>query len=124
MPEALQLIEKALRKYPDSANFLDSRGWALFRLGRLAEAEKDLRRALDKGTPSAETLDHLGDVLAAKGARTEAVEHWRRALDREDLSDDTRSRIETKLATGARLRPRGEQLAPSADDLAAASAAW
>lgn len=124
VPEALQLIEKALRKYPDSANFLDSRGWALFRLGRLAEAEKDLRRALDKGTPSAEMLDHLGDVLAAKGARTEAVEHWRRALDREDLSDDTRSRIEAKLATGARLRPRGEQLAPSADDLAAASAAW
>jgi Flp pilus assembly protein TadD len=98
--EALQLIDRALRKWPEAPHLLDSRGWALFRLGRLEEAERELRRALAK-TGDPDVLDHLGDVLAARGRRTEAEAEWRKALGFDTLDDDHRKKIEAKLA-GAR----------------------
>jgi Flp pilus assembly protein TadD len=95
--EALQLVEKALRKATDDPDLLDSRGWALFRLGRLAEAEASLRRALGQ-QPGAVALDHLGDVLAAQGRRSEAEAAWNEALAGERLDDEQRKKVEAKIA--------------------------
>ncbi|PYQ18506.1 MAG: hypothetical protein DMF79_14820, partial [Acidobacteria bacterium] len=103
VPEALELIEKALRKRPDEPSFLDSRGWTYFRLGRPAEAERDLRKAIGQGA-DAVMLDHLGDVLAARGAREEAIASWREALEQEDISDELRGSIEAKLAQADKSR--------------------
>lgn len=96
VPEALQLIEKALRKRPDNSALLDSRGWASFRLGRLEDAERDLRKALEQ-TTSAVSLDHLADVLVAKGAREEAAATWRLALEQDNMDDGLRERVGAKL---------------------------
>jgi len=96
LPEALALIEKALKLQPDNPSVLDSRGWALFKLGRLAEAERDLRRALES-LPSAVVLDHLGDVLAAQGRPAEAEAAWRQALEQRDATDERRTAIQRKL---------------------------
>lgn len=76
--EALQLIEKALALKPDEPAILDSYGWAQFRLGHLAEAEKSLRRAF-AGQADAEIAAHLGEVLWARGERDEARAIWQRA---------------------------------------------
>jgi len=46
--EALALIDRALAADPSNGAYLDSRGWALYRLRRLPEAEAILRRALDQ----------------------------------------------------------------------------
>lgn len=96
VPEALAMIEAALQQSPDSPAFLDSRGWALFRLGRLPEAEKDLRRAAAK-LAAADVLDHLAQVLAARGARDEAAALWRKALADEDLEPELKAAIEKRL---------------------------
>jgi tetratricopeptide (TPR) repeat protein len=95
--EALGLIDRALAKEPKNAGFLDSRGWALFRLERLAEAEEALREAVDQGGGPV-VLDHLGDVLRARGAQDEAKQVWRRALDRSDTSAELKASLERKLA--------------------------
>jgi tetratricopeptide (TPR) repeat protein len=95
--EALALIESALKQSPDSPDYLDSRGWALFRLGRLPEAEKDLRRSVAKDA-GAEVLDHLAQVLAARGARDEAAATWRQALADAEIEDDLKAAIERRLA--------------------------
>jgi tetratricopeptide (TPR) repeat protein len=97
VPEALALIESALKQSPDSPSYLDSRGWALFRLGRLPEAEKDLRRAAAK-IPGAVVLDHLAQVLSARGAREEAAATWRQALADPAIEDDLKAAIERRLA--------------------------
>jgi tetratricopeptide (TPR) repeat protein len=84
--EGLALINKALSTRPDSAAYLDSQGWALFRLGRLEEAERVIAKALTT-YESATILDHMGDVLSRRGRRDEALDYWRRALARPALGD-------------------------------------
>jgi tetratricopeptide (TPR) repeat protein len=77
--EGFVLIEKAHKLSPDDPFILDSMGWALFRLGRYAEAETYLRRAM-KERPDAEIAAHLGEVLWAKGERERAQEVWQTQL--------------------------------------------
>ena len=77
--EGYALIEKALKLAPNDSFILDSMGWALFRLGRYAEAETYLRRAF-KARPDAEIAAHLGEVLWAKGDRAGAQEIWQSQL--------------------------------------------
>ncbi len=59
LEESLDLITKALDIEPGNGAYLDSLGWVQFRLGRLEDAEKNLRRALEK-TPRDPTVhDHM-----------------------------------------------------------------
>lgn len=73
--EGYALIEKALKLAPDDSFILDSMGWALYRMGRLDDAESYLRRAM-AARPDAEIGAHLGEVLWTKGDRTSAQEIW------------------------------------------------
>jgi len=78
--EAYEMIKKALDQDPNNGAYLDSLGWALFRLNRLDEAESYLKRALER-TPKDPTIhDHLGDVYAKQGKTKEAVNMWQRSL--------------------------------------------
>lgn len=82
LPEALTLIEQALRLSPNDAHIIDSMGWVQFRLGNLAEAEKYLRQAY-RQQPDAEISTHLGEVLWVAG-KTEEAESFLRAAFRAD----------------------------------------
>ncbi len=83
--EGLALIERALALRPDAAAIVDSHGWALYRLGRLDEAEAELRRAFEL-QPDPEIAAHLGEVLWMRDKRDEARAVWEqgRALDAEN----------------------------------------
>ncbi|MGB7542150.1 MAG: tetratricopeptide repeat protein [Burkholderiales bacterium] len=78
LPEARDLIEKALKLTPDDAFIVDSMGWVLYRMGDLKNALGYLRRAFD-GRPDPEIAAHLGEVLWALGERDEAEKVWRDA---------------------------------------------
>ncbi|MET0555842.1 MAG: tetratricopeptide repeat protein [Vicinamibacteria bacterium] len=104
VPEALGHIEAALKIVPDDPDLLDSRGWALFRLNRLPDAERDLRRAA-AGAPVATVLDHLAQVLAARGAAAEARAQWTKALAADQLSPKLKAAIEARLAGSAAAPP-------------------
>jgi len=80
LDESLRLIERALKQEPDNGAYLDSFGWALFRLGRFAEAEEQLRKALNNLKADSTLYEHLGDILAAQNRREEARQQWREAL--------------------------------------------
>ena len=77
--EGLALIERAHKLSPDDPFILDSMGWAMFKLGRYAEAERYLRRAMEE-RPDAEIAAHLGEVLWAAGDRDRAQEVWQSQL--------------------------------------------
>ena len=77
--EGFALIERAHKLSPDDPFILDSMGWAMFKLGRHAEAETYLRRAMAE-RPDAEIAAHLGEVLWAKGERDRAQEVWQSQL--------------------------------------------
>ena len=71
LPEARELIEKALQLAPEDSFIIDSMGWVLFRMGNLKDALGYLRRAF-AGRPDPEIAAHLGEVLWALGQREEA----------------------------------------------------
>jgi len=75
LPEARELIEKALRLSPDDSFIIDSMGWVLYRMGDLKDALGYLRRAF-AGRPDPEIAAHLGEVLWALGQRDEALRVW------------------------------------------------
>jgi tetratricopeptide (TPR) repeat protein len=71
LPEARDLIEKALQLAPDDSFIMDSMGWVLYRMGNLKDALGYLRRAY-AGRPDPEIAAHLGEVLWVMGKREEA----------------------------------------------------
>jgi tetratricopeptide (TPR) repeat protein len=77
--EGFRLIERAHRLAPGDPFILDSMGWALYRLGRLEEAEQYLARAFAE-RPDPEIAAHWGEVLWAKGQQQKAKDLWQSQL--------------------------------------------
>ncbi len=104
LDEALAMIERAVAAQPEAGYILDSLGWALYRLGRYAEAVDPMERAAELMPVDPVVNDHLGDVLWAVGRRLEAEFHWKRALSFVDLKDASGEadpvRIRRKLEVG------------------------
>ena len=71
--------ERAHKLAPADPFILDSMGWALYRLGRLDEAEEYLVRAFAE-RPDPEIAAHLGEVLFARGQPQKAREIWQSQL--------------------------------------------
>ncbi|HUQ49819.1 MAG TPA: tetratricopeptide repeat protein [Terriglobales bacterium] len=81
LEEALTLIRKALELEPQNGAYLDSIGWAYYRLGKYELAEENLRKAVAKSNNDATVHDHLGDVYFKTGRLKLAAAHWERALE-------------------------------------------
>jgi Flp pilus assembly protein TadD len=96
LPEARQLIEKAVALAPKDAYIRDSLGWVAFREGNLAKAKEVLQSAYQQ-QPDAEIAAHLGEVLWTMGEKDQAIKIWREGLL---LANDN----ETLQATLRRLR--------------------
>ena len=98
LDESLALIEKAVALDPDNGAYLDSLGWALFRLSRLEKAEDNLRRAVTRPGVNAVVFDHLGDTLERRGNVQEALVFWKQALGATDDDEELdRPRVEQKI---------------------------
>jgi Flp pilus assembly protein TadD len=79
LPEAKQLIQKALEYAPGDPFISDSLGWVEFRMGNKAEAARILEAAY-KARPDAEIAAHLGEVLWSQGQRERAQAIWKEGL--------------------------------------------
>jgi tetratricopeptide (TPR) repeat protein len=79
IPEAMQLVDKALQLAPDDAAIMDSVGWGYYRSGKLDESIKMLRRAY-AGNANPEIAAHLGEVLWIRGQKEEAKKIWQSSL--------------------------------------------
>src|SRR5579864_5527 len=81
LEEALTLIKKAVSMDPQNGAYLDSLGWAYFRLGNYDLAEENLRKAAEKTPNDATIQDHLGELYSKTNRLKQAATHWERALD-------------------------------------------
>ncbi|MGE5325167.1 MAG: tetratricopeptide repeat protein [Actinomycetota bacterium] len=103
LEEALTLIKHAVQLDPQNGAYLDSLGWAYFRLGKYDEAEENLRRAADKTPNDATVQDHLAELYAKTGKLKLAEMHWERALNEwsksvpADVNQQDVSRVQKKL---------------------------
>ena len=94
--EALKLIQSALRIDPTNPSYLDSLGWAYFKLGKFDEAEKHLKNAARRSPDSATILEHLGDVYQKQNKTEPAKAAWQKALNLASGADEI-NRIKAKL---------------------------
>jgi Flp pilus assembly protein TadD len=96
LDEALGMIQRAVRAEPTNASFLDSLGWAFFKLGRFEEAERNLIEAARLDQTSAAIQEHLGDIYQKRGKNELARAAWQKALSLSFAQDGT-TRIKAKL---------------------------
>jgi tetratricopeptide (TPR) repeat protein len=80
LDEALTLIKKAVDLEPANGAYLDSLGWAYFRLGKFDQAEEQLLKASQRIATDPTVQDHLGDLYQRTGRLKLAAVHWERAL--------------------------------------------
>jgi len=80
LDEARDLIVKALDRAPNTAAYLDSLGWVLFRMNKLPEAEETLRQAIEYMSRDATVHDHLGEVYLREGKIKQAVEQFQSSV--------------------------------------------
>jgi tetratricopeptide (TPR) repeat protein len=91
LPEALDMIKRAVKSEPTNPNYLDSLGWVYFKLGQLDEAERHLNDAARRNTRSSTVQEHLGDLYQKRGQTEQARTFWRKAVGlTTDATDITR----------------------------------
>ncbi len=99
LPEARELIVKAMALTPNDPYLTDSMGWVEYRLGNRDEALKWLRQAYG-ARPDTEIAAHLGEVLWVSGQRDEARRVWAEARARDagnDVLKETLARLKVDL---------------------------
>ncbi|MFQ5664178.1 MAG: tetratricopeptide repeat protein [Terriglobia bacterium] len=113
--ESVALLQRAVALEPYNGAYLDSLGWAYFRLNQLDQAEKYLLQAVERLSRDPTIQDHLGDLYYKSGrlhlalkAWERAREEWQRALPTE-LDPEALARLEDKLR---RLKLRLAQESP------------
>ncbi|TMH09037.1 MAG: tetratricopeptide repeat protein [Betaproteobacteria bacterium] len=92
LPEAKQLIQKALQITPGEPFITDSLGWVEYRLGNRDEAVRLLRQAY-AARPDIEIAAHLGEVLWVSGQRDEARRVLRDARQRDGKNEVLREML-------------------------------
>jgi len=79
--EALGYIRRAVALDPQNGAYLDSLGWAYYRLGNYDLAEENLRRASERIGIDPTVQQHLGELYQKTGLLKLAATHFERALE-------------------------------------------
>jgi tetratricopeptide (TPR) repeat protein len=109
LPEALKLIRKAVEIDPMNGAYLDSLGWAYFKLGQYEEAEENLRQAVERDQTDPAVHDHLGELYEKTGRIRLAAAQWELSLAEyaksppTDIEPGDVAKVQRKLE-GARVK--------------------
>ncbi len=93
LEEALTLIRRALENDPENGAYVDSLGWAYYRLGRLEEARAELERAIRLTDGDPVVHEHLGDVYRDLRMFSEAKAQYRLSLARDGANPNVREKL-------------------------------
>jgi tetratricopeptide (TPR) repeat protein len=96
---AMDYIRKAVKLKPDDGYYIDSLGWAYYRLGNIQSAVEHLERAVELRPDDPVINDHLGDAYWRIGRKLEAKYQWQQSLTLKPEKDLVAT-IEKKLKDG------------------------
>ena len=78
--EAVELTQRAVALKPDNGYYIDSLGWALFKVGRVDEALHTIQRAADLVKDDPVIFEHLGEIYLTQDHHDQAKDAWIRSL--------------------------------------------
>jgi tetratricopeptide (TPR) repeat protein len=96
LQEAVKYVEEALEIDPNNGAYLDSLGWAFFKLNDLQKAEKYLKQAVDLIKNDPVIHDHLGDLYYKAGDLNKARDSWLKSLNQGGEPEDAQ-KVKEKL---------------------------
>lgn len=99
LEKAMGLIREAVRREPNNGYYVDSLGWAHYKLGQYDLAVEHLEKAVELRPEDPVLNDHLGDAYWRVGRKREARFQWSHTLSLDPEPED-RQEIEEKLADG------------------------
>jgi len=95
----MDYIRKAVKLKRDDGYYVDSLGWAYFKLGNLPAAVEQLEHAVELKPDDPVVNDHLGDAYWRVGRLLEAKYQWQQALTLKPESDQV-VQLEKKIKDG------------------------
>jgi tetratricopeptide (TPR) repeat protein len=84
--EGEKMIAKALEQDPNNGAYLDSLGWAQYRLGKYDEALVSLQKSAERVGKDSTIFDHLGDVYFKLNKLKEAIAAWQKSIQEWEAS--------------------------------------
>jgi len=99
LKQAMDYIRKAVKLKPDDGYYVDSLGWAYYRLGNLPEAVEQLERAVELQPDDPIINDHLGDAYWRIGRTLEAKYQWEQAVALKPEAEQLEM-LQKKIASG------------------------
>ncbi len=99
LKQAMDYIRKAVKLKPDDGYYVDSLGWAYYRLGNMTEAVEQLERAVELRPDDPIINDHLGDAYWRVGRTLEAKYQWEQAMSLEPEPEQEET-LKKKIASG------------------------
>src|ERR1700737_1048433 len=115
LEESLNYIRQAVSLEPANGAYLDSLGWAYFKLGKYDLAENNLNKASQHMGSDPTVQEHLGDLYQKTGRLKLAATHWERALEEwnktvaPEVDQEEQAKVQKKLET-AKVRLAKEQV--------------
>lgn len=86
--KAFKLSEQVIAYDPLNPYYLDTYGWAYFKLGKTDDALKMLEYAKAIQPKNSVIIDHLGDIYWSLGRKQEAKYEWKKALKNLDTTQN------------------------------------
>jgi tetratricopeptide (TPR) repeat protein len=113
LDEAVRYVKEALAIDPDNGAYLDSLGWAFFKLNDMEKAEKYLLEADNNEKNDPTIKEHLGDLYFKTGNLLKAQDFWTRSVrlgtdtgtEQEDLQK-VRQKLEALQETLRKQKPK------------------
>jgi tetratricopeptide (TPR) repeat protein len=103
--EALGYIRRAVALDPQNGAYLDSLGWAYYKLGKYDLAEENLRRASERINNDPTVHQHLGELYQKTGRLKLAASNYERSLEEwnktvpAEVDQDELAKLQKELET-------------------------
>lgn len=94
--EAVSLTKQAVSLKPNNGYYVDSLGWALFKMGLIEEAKAEITKATALVKDDPVIYEHLGEIYLTQNLLEEAKEAWLHSLELDPSNNKLMERYREK----------------------------
>jgi len=91
--EAVSLTQQAVTLKPHNGYYVDSLGWALYKVGRIEEALEMMQRAVALVSDDPVIYEHLGEIFLLREEHEKAREAWIHSLQLDSTNEALKQRF-------------------------------